>query len=354
MIFLLAILACESDNNLSVINDNGNGDIDGIQGRVCDPATSTWLEGATIYTHLYRENELYDTRRTTSDVDGSWNLTDLPPDQMYMVYVQFGSEILEQVEVYVPPSGGVAMDEPACSGGTGRLAVVSGNYDDLGRVLEGLGYPGYEPVDGQNSAQLAALLSDPENLSVYDAILFSGGHVEEDVFFDSDNSGHQAQVDTVLASLRTYVQQGGLIIATDWSYDVIEGGWPDRVEFYGDDLLPDQAQRGEPGTFAGQVSDSDLASKLGSDLVDVAYDLSTYPLISGVGEGTTIYLRGEQQMRMGTTVSTHKGPMTVGFSDGDGEVLFSNWRFDANAKTEAWNVAKVMLNQRLEESKESE
>ncbi len=354
MIVLLAMLACESDNNLSVINDNGNGDIDGILGRVCDPATSNWLEGATVYTHLFREGELYDTRRAVSDVDGNWNLTDLPPDQMYMVYVQFGNEILEQLEVYVPPTGGVAMDEPACSGGTGRLAVVSGNYDDLGRVLEGLGYPGYEPVDGQNSAQLAAFLSNPENLGVYDAILFSGGHVEEDVFFDSDNSGQQIQVDTVLSSLRTYVQQGGLIIATDWSYDVIEGAWPDKVEFYGDDLRPDEAQRGEPGTYVGQVADSDLAGKVGTDIVDVRYDLSTYPLISGVSDETTIYLRGEQQMRMGTTVSSHKGPMTVGFSDGEGEVLFSNWRFDANAKTEAWEVLKIMLNQRLEESKDSE
>jgi hypothetical protein len=82
--------------------------------------------------------------------------------------------------------------------------------------------------------------------------------------------------------------------------------------------------------------------------------LSTYPLISAVSDDTTIYLRGEQQMRMGTTVTTHKGPMTVGFSDGDGEVLFSNWRFDANADTEAWKVLKVMLNQRLEDSKDSE
>ena len=31
MISLLALLACESDNNLSVLNDNGNGSIDGIR-----------------------------------------------------------------------------------------------------------------------------------------------------------------------------------------------------------------------------------------------------------------------------------------------------------------------------------
>lgn len=352
MIALLALLACESDNNLSVINDNGDGTIDGIQGRVCDPETKTWLEGATVYTHLYRDNELYDTRQTTSDVDGSWLLTDLPKDQMYMVYVQFGSAILEQVEVYIPPGGGVALEEADCSGGTGRLAVVSGNYDDLGRVLDGLGYGGYEPIDGQNADQLAALLSDPVNLGVYDAILFSGGHVEEDVFFDSDNSGHTAQVETVLASLRTYVREGGTVIATDWSYDVVEGGWPEAVEFYGDDLIPDQAQRGEPGVFVGQVADSDLAGKVGQEIVDVNYDLSTYPLIDSVGPDTTIYMRGEQERRQGTTVETHKGPMTVGFRDGEGEVIFSNWRFDANAQTESWEVLKVMLNQRLEESKE--
>ncbi|MED5373628.1 MAG: hypothetical protein VX899_21605 [Myxococcota bacterium] len=355
MIAAMLLLACQGpETTLTAINDNGSGNVDGILGRVCDPETATWLEGAVAYTHLFRDGELYDTRRSVSDIDGYWNLSDLTPEQTYTVYIQYGSEIIDQREIYIPPSGGIALDEPDCGGGTGRLAVVSGNYDDLGRVLEGLGYGGYEAVNGNNAAELAALLSVPENLVVYDAILFSGGHIEEDVLYDSDGSGHQAQVDAVIASLQAYVDQGGILIATDWSYDLIEAGWPEAVDWYGDDLLPDDAQRGEPGTVNARVDDADLASTTGLSTAEVRYDLPSFPVIETVGADTTIYLSGAVAYRDGMQTYSLAGPMTVGFNSGEGEVLFSNWRFDANAKTEAWDVLRVMLNQRLESAKEEE
>lgn len=355
MIAAMLLLACQGpETTLTAINDNGDGSVDGILGRVCDPATSTWLEGAVAYTHLFRDGELYDTRRAVSDADGYWNLTDLSPEKTYTVYIQYGSELIDQRDIYIPPAGGVALDEPACGGGTGRLAVVSGNYDDLGRVLEGLGYGGYEAVNGNNADELAALLSNPDNLIVYDAILFSGGHIEEDVLYDSDGSGHQAQVDAVVGSLQAYVAQGGVLIATDWSYDLIEAGWPEAVDWYGDDLMPDDAQRGEPGTVNAKVEDDDLASKTGLSTAEVKYDLPTFPVIEDVGPDTTVYLFGPVSYREGMETQQLAGPMTIGFNDGDGEVIFFNWRFDANAKTQGWDVLRVMLDQRLESAKEDE
>jgi hypothetical protein len=41
------------------------------------------------------------------------------------------------------------------------------------------------------------------------------------------------------------VNNGGSVYASDWAYDVVEIGWPDRVDFVGADEIPNDAQLGE-------------------------------------------------------------------------------------------------------------
>ena len=329
----LLLLACTPDNTLHHIEDVSEGDDTTISGRICSPYTDTWLEGATVYTHLFdADNVLYDTVQSLTDETGLFALTGLPVDRTYMIYVQFGSEMIDQFEVKLPEAGGVELDTPSCGGGGGGVVVISGDYDEFDKVLPAVGIPAYDTVNGQTGDELLEFLSDLENFGEYEKVFLDGGHIEEDVFYDTDGNGDAAAIAQVQANLLTYVQQGGQVYATDWSYDVVETLWPDRVEFLGDDTVPDEAQRGETGGVTVHVSDQDMGNVVGADVV-VVYDLIEWPVVESVGAETTIHMTGDAVWRDGfDTYTVAASPMLVSFTDGAGQVVFSSFRYTTQAK----------------------
>ena len=332
----LILLACAPDNTLHNIEDVSAGDDTTISGRICSPYTDTWLEGATVYTHLFDgDNVLYDTVQSITDETGLFALTGLPVDRAYMIYVQFGSEMIDQFEIKLPEAGGVELDTPSCGGGGGEVVVITGDYDDFDKVLPAVGIPAYDVVNGQTGDELVEFLGNIDSLLEYEKVFLDGGHIEEDVFYDTDGDGDAATIAQVQANLLTYVQQGGTLYATDWSYDVVEGLWPDRIEFLGDDLVPDEAQRGETGGVTAHVTDKDMGEAVGADVV-VVYDLIEWPVVESVGADATIHPTGDATWRDGFDDYTiAASPMLVSFSDGKGRVVFSSFRYTAQAKRSA-------------------
>src|SRR5690606_9258211 len=139
--------------------------------------------------------------------------------------------------------GDALLPPPPCFGQTDlRVAIISGAYDDMEAVFEALGVEGYHLVDGQKGDEIVDFLSDVGNVAEYDVLFFDGGHREEDVIW-----GTAPGVASVQATVRSFVEGGGTVYATDWAYDVVEQIWPDQIEFAGDDLVPDAAQMGETG-----------------------------------------------------------------------------------------------------------
>jgi len=329
----ILLLACAPDNTLHHIEDVNEGDDTTIQGRICNPYTETWLEGGTVYTHLFdSDNNLYDTVQSLTDDTGLFVLTGLPTNRDYMIFVQYGAEMIDQFEVHLPEAGGVELDTPACGGGGGGVLVVSGDYDEFDKVLPAVGIPAYDVVNGQTGDELVGFLSDLENLKEYEKIFLDGGHIEEDVFYDTDGNGDSATIAQVRANLLTYVQQGGVLYATDWSYDVIEVIWPKKIEFLGDDLVADEAQRGEDGGVTAHVSDQDMGTAVGADVI-VVYDLIEWPVVESVDADTTIHMLGDAKWRDGFDVYTiPASPMLVSFAEGDGKVVFSTFRYTTQAK----------------------
>jgi len=69
-------------------------------------------------------------------------------------------------------------------------------------------------VNGQYGDELLQFLTSP-TLSAFDVIFFAGGHLEEDLFYDTDGSDVDGNVDTVKDNLKAYVKAGGIIYASD-------------------------------------------------------------------------------------------------------------------------------------------
>ena len=304
-----------------------------IKGRVCDPSGLTWLSDALVYTHLYDENgKLYDTRMAYSDRDGYWMLADLPEGILYDIYVQWGSDILETYEVKIVADTVYKLDEPQCFDPLEMdVAIITGDYDDFHLVLNDLGFANYELIDGLTESEVVGFLTSPADMARYDMIFFNGGHVEEDVFYAGDGSD-SATVDEIRTNIKDYVEDGGMLYGSDWSYDVIEATWPQRIDFVGDDNTPDDAQKGEYDYITAAVTDATLGEFLGKNYVEIEYDLPVWPPIESVHGATSTHLTGSVQYRIGTAVYTlPSSPILVSFSAGNGRVFFSTFRVAKNA-----------------------
>jgi hypothetical protein len=327
---LLLLAACSEQEFNIENNPQPAGDLV-IRGRVCDETTRTWLQNALVYTHLYDDNDVvYASASDYTDADGAFELTGLVGDKDYELYTQVGHNIVNK-QIVTLEGEDLELPAPACAGTVElKVAVITGAYDDLTPMLDAIGFTDVKVIDGRVSSEITDFLSDPGAMSEYDMIFFDGGHKEDGVVYGS------GPVQTVRDNLLQYVAAGGVVFASDWAYDVVEQTWPAKVDFYGDDTVPDAAQVGESGTITADVVDADLSASIGTLTIDVNYDLAVWPLIEATDPSVVVQLRGTAPWRQGlSTGSVPSSPLLVSFADGDGQVVFTTYRNTANFTNES-------------------
>lgn len=346
-LLLLSLAAgCTPDNTFTKVEDFGGVYESSIAGRACDYTRNVWLEGATVYTHIITEDgDLVGTAEDVTDAEGLWRLENLRNDTTYTVYVQYGSEVLDMFDVVVEGTQEVQLPEPDCSAGTGSVAVISGDYDSLSEVLAAYGVAGAFEVNGTTGEELVQFLQSADNLAEYDAVLFAGGHIEEDVFYDTDGTDTEGRVPRVLDAVRSYVESGGRVFATDWSYDVVEQIWPDQVDWVGDDNSPNVAQLGEPGAVRASIRDDGMQEAVGANELQVQFALDTWPIAESAADGVTVYQKGDAPWRFGMEEGiTSAAPLALSFTAGKGAVVYTSWTLDANAQgTDGENATRYLL-----------
>ena len=319
-----------------------------IIGRVCDPSGRTWLADAVAYTHVLSADgtRILDTKYAYTDRDGYWYMDELPAERTYTFYVQYGSEILDTFTMFVEDSQSIKLEEPDCFDPLALdVAIITGDYDDFSLVLNNLGFANYQLIDGQNYGDVTDFLLDETALSQFDMVFFNGGHIEEDVIYDEDDTVDGTEtVAGVVTNLQNYVQGGGVVYGSDWAYDVIEAGWPDRIDWVGSDNTPNDAQVGDYDLVEAAVSDGSLAGWLDSNYISVEYDLAVWPPIEKVSGSVSTHIAGNVNYRLGTNVYTLSAvPLLVSFTDGEGKVVFSTFRLARNSSTEMMLVLQYMM-----------
>jgi hypothetical protein len=340
---LATLLACASENKLVEGNGYSLGDETTLTGRVCDPTRNTWLPGATIYTNVISNGKLIDTRQAISDADGRWTLDGMYAGLVYTIYVQYGNTTLDMFDVTLTPA--MQLDDPPCGGGGGsRIAVVTGQYDDASDVLRNLGYGDIDVINGVTGDEIVQFFQDEAHLQSYDVVLVDGGAIEEDVFYDTDGSDTSARVLAVKDAIRAYVGQGGKLVCTDWAYDVIERTWPARIDFFGDDELPEAAQQGADTTINAAVVDETMATNLGVDDVEVLFGIDVWPVMTSVDENVTVYLSGDAPYVNGmTSGEVADAPLLIGFKQGDGEVFYTSFILADNQEGKIGEIVKNII-----------
>ncbi len=206
--------------------------------------------------------------------------------------------------------------------GYGRLIDGSASFDVYGDTSPGAGAP--------------SLLTDWDVLSQY--------HI---VFFPCTEGWHDDHLKqpAVLENLRRFMNEGGRIYATDYSYDVLKRAFPDPLQWLDDDGSFGSAQ-GSLYDAPAQVQDSGLKEWLAAqDITDFTLEAS-YTVLDSVSD----YSAPDEEGNVATMSPTvwvnadvpEKGihPATVSYQYGCGRALFSTYH------TEPWGLSSTVAQER--------
>jgi hypothetical protein len=215
--------------------------------------------------------------------------------------------------------------------GAARIAVVNGSFDDMGGVLTRLGMDTYDefseyPFGTDSFHTLFAVADGGDRAKIYEYDL---------VFFNCGSYAATSLPEEWIGILRTYVEEGGSIYATDWAYNFVEQPFPEFLDFRGDD------PRTAPGraSLEAVVLDDTLHSWLGMRECSggdcLAEDgtlllgrfLPEWVGIDGVmdsEEGASVKVWVEGDLSAGGA-EADVVPLTVTFNVGEGRVLFTSY-----------------------------
>jgi hypothetical protein len=202
-----------------------------------------------------------------------------------------------------------------------RLAVTPRQYDDMGKLLGGLG-SGFAHTEIPLES-----LEDVSKLADYDVVFFTCGTdaahwLSKTNLGDGDRPGvHIAQwndevLERIREALRAYVGRGGTLYASDWRLNLIHLCFPEL--FDGGDIVEGAAQ-----TLEADVVDDGLRDALGSSKVELKFDLPSWKPARFAADKATIYLRGEYRPKAGGDRIT--APLLVKVPFERGTIIFTSF-----------------------------
>lgn len=262
-----------------------------ISGRICDPGEAKGIWGAEVYVLLDEDG----TRRisTTTNADGSFLLEEIPEGD-YTLYVERGSfsTTVEGIQV-IEEETTVLSEEDCIEPDQVTMAVYNG-HDEVEQVLSRLGYNDFTIHETYHHASDRD--DDTESwlkTAFYDYDAFS----DNDILF-INCAAHEWALDamtedekeTVLDNLRQFIEEGGSVYLSDWSYDLLEQLYPDAVDWLGDDAVANDAEHGVAQEFVGSVIDQGM-SAAGLDQVLLRFEQSRIAIPLELGVGTRMMIR---------------------------------------------------------------
>ena len=227
------------------------------------------------------------------------------------------------------------------------VAVTAGDFDNLAAPLDRMvvRHSVYEGListatwdsdyNGETIAlKVESLFGELAEISSHDAVFVSSGTrgLGERVYNGLLPDDDLVSDPNVINNVREYVKRGGVVLFTDWTYDLLEEAWPDYVTFVNDDTKLDAAQVGEIGTVTSAVVQPALEAALNTDSVALKYDFSNWTVVESVSPDVTVWLSGTARYRVqaGGLNTLEDVPMLLSFEPaGTGRVVYASFHMDA-------------------------
>ena len=225
------LYSCSDDDQ-----NSGGGDLK-ISGQVMSPNNDFPISRAVV--KVFEGQELI--AQKTTDALGNFTVEDLPEGQ-YTVVLSKG-KFTRTLAVDLQQD--YTLDVAQRNFDTfPKIGVMLGTYDQIEEILFGIGVvddtgaPAFDIIDGSSARgmaddrghqvaarnlnlepnvafSIAELLHSPEMLAEYDIL-----------FFNCNSQQTLAQDAEAMNNLKTFVENGGIIYATDWMYKYIQSMFP--------------------------------------------------------------------------------------------------------------------------------
>jgi hypothetical protein len=313
-------------------------EVGAVQGRVCNTNGGDWVVGADVYIIIDSDGDGVEDYRieTATDADGYFTLEDVPMGT-HTVYVEKGS-FSTTFEVLVDEPGTVELaDEECLDASDVEIAVITGAYDSIEDILDELemDYTRYNGLSGQAYLQF---LTDPSEMAQYDIIFFNCGINDQWI----NSSGGE-----IGSNIKDYVESGGSIYTSDWAFYFFEKGFPDAVDFFGEDSRVDSARVGSMGNIMGDVLDANMQAVLGSNTADLYYDLSSWAVAESVDSSNTeVLIRGNatyedyMSWSFGTVANS---PLAIRFEKGGGTAIYTSFHNERQATVDMTRLLEEII-----------
>jgi hypothetical protein len=303
-------------------------EVGGVRGRVCTPDGQNALTDARASISPVGMAEI----ASLTDADGRFLLEGVPSGNQLLI-IQKGTFRSEQT-VTIPVGSILQLDEQDCQlqPDAIRIAVVRGSeFDHVEQVLGSLGIDeGQIDIYGADWAEV--LLDGDERVRDYD-VLFLNCRSAEPAYLASS---------IMRDRLRGFINDGGSLYGSDQAYDLIEGTFPDKVEFVGNDGTRGAADKGASvDSLGASIVDFNMASLFGRSSATLHYPLASWSVVSGVASGVTVYLTADAALVDGGRVND--APQIVGFDHGQGRVTYSSFHQEPGSHPDQLRILQLLM-----------
>jgi hypothetical protein len=302
-----------------------------LRGRVCAPDGTTWLSAAdvSIVAAVDGEDVVFETQ---TDGEGNFLLEDVPAGDHDLLVVKGSFSSIQPVTVVANVETVLPEEECAIEPDLRIAMIAHSQYERVQDVILELGI---DPalVDDYGSDWAGLLLADYATVSQYEVIFLPCRAAEPEFM------GNEVYVE----NLRQWVADGGSLYTSDQGYDFVERLFPEKIDFFGDDLVPGAGDRGAivSGLQATIVSGDLQAFLTGATSVQLHYALETWSVMESVAGDVEVYVRADAPVIGGATVVG--SPQVVGFDHGDGRVLYSSFHQEPGVSADQEAILRFLI-----------
>ena len=355
-----------STSNNSVIECSETGKVFGV---ICgvDDGFPGWVSNARVYFDAMNCSGEMTHYETTTDRQGTFTFENVP-NGTHTINAERGLfETTRVAQVFPGQITDISgTDLKLCKGALGSIAVIVGGYDKVEQILADLDFSltliGYDPLfynlddmgdfdwnNYNNSSNdeldehytvsqisVEDFLTDFNKMSEFDSIFLNCGIFKDYYSFQEYEFNTFSTMSTVQTNLRNFVENGGSLYASDWSYDYIKNVFPAEIINFPSNM------RGDIQTITGQVLPEGLVDYLeGINNVSISFDLSEWIIMDRVDDQTEILVSGSPATTTGGTANNV--PLMVLRKFGQGKFVYTSFHNEQQVSEDMVKLLKYLI-----------